>query len=64
MVPGVNTNGQFSVKNKTIIELAGSRSVSQECLLNVGAGDGKYLTSGLFYICMGKKPNCLLHNKM
>lgn len=35
-VSGINNDSQFSVKNKAIMGLAGSRSVSQECLLNAG----------------------------
>lgn len=34
VVPAINTNSQF--QSKIITELAGSRSVSQECLLNAG----------------------------
>jgi len=46
---GINNDSQFSIKNKAIVGLAGSRSVSQECLLNAGHAAGyhrigKYLT--------------------
>lgn len=45
---GISNDSQFSIKNKAIMELAGSRCVSRECLLNAShvAGyhrRGKYL---------------------
>ena len=48
-VSGINNDHQFSIKNRAIMGLAGSRSVSQECLLNAGHVGGyhrrgKYLT--------------------
>lgn len=57
VVPGVNTNSQFLIKNKTITELAGGRNVSQECLLNgrsCSTGERTYLTHVQSYICMVK----------
>lgn len=48
-VSGINNDSQFSIKNKAIMGLTGSRCVSQECFLNADlvAGyhrRGKHLT--------------------